>query len=173
MRTPDHLPIGVCWRRKELDPRMILIHFISAKRDHPDDPYNYAHVRKILVDSRVSAHEGILRNGDVKEWVPVEYQSWGAGTSKFGNLEKLNKYAIQIEVFGSYDSDFTKEQYISLADSVNYHMHRCNIPTNMVKGHSDVSGPLVRKDYKVDPGPMFDWLRLGALIERLNTGMNL
>jgi len=172
MRTPDHLPEGTCWKKRILIPQGILIHFISASRDHPDDPYRYPYIIDIFEQYGYSCHELILRNGDTKELVPIQYQSWHAGVSEFKQYKNLNRNFIGIEVAGQYDDDFTDAQYASLAESVNYYMHQFKIPSDKVKGHSDVSGPKVRKDYKSDPGPNFNWIRLGRLIQKLNTGMD-
>lgn len=173
MITPDYLPEGQCWNRKSFDPKGIGIHFISAKRDFPNDPYNYSHIINILEKGRFSAHEGILRNGDVKLWVPIDARAWHAGISKFKGETNLNKTFIGIEVFGMYNDDFTEEQYHSLAARCVLHMQNYGISPSMIKGHEQISGPKVRSDYKVDPGPRFNWVYFGMLIERLNSGLNL
>jgi len=172
MRSTDYLPENQCWKKNIIIPKGILIHYISAKRDYPQDPYNYDAITDIFKSYGYSAHELIMRGGEIKELVPIQYQAWHAGVSEFKNMKNLNKYFIGIEVAGQYGEDFTDEQYASVAESVNYHMLRSGIKSNMVKGHEQVSGPKVRKDYKTDPGPSFDWIRLGRTIERMNIGMS-
>lgn len=163
----EHLP-ETCWKRIPLDPQLILLHYISAKNTRPEDPYNIQHIRDIFEDYRVSAHLLIDRNGDVIELVPLQFQAWHAGRSRLGPLKKLNKYAFGIELVGRWGEDFTKHQYDSLGVQVHALMGIHGISSNKVKGHEQVSGPSVRTDYKTDPGPSLDWIRLGQIIERLS-----
>lgn len=163
-----HLPL-TCWSQREIDVRGVLIHFISAINLFPQDPFNLQHIRQILVDAPASCHYLIRRTGLILEFVPENMRAWHAGKSEFRGLKGLNDYAIGIELEGTVDMPFEEVQYPALAWLLNDIMQRRpQITTDWIKGHEDVSDHTVRPDAKVDPGPYFDWLRLGALLGSLN-----
>lgn len=155
-----------CWSRRPIQHLGALVHFISASRDHPDDPFSIQHIRDILSSAPASAHDFIDRDGVVWELVPQEYRAWHAGASAFRGLAGLNDYFLGIELAGTVNSDFTPRQYDALAWRLRYYMSVYRFPTSHIKGHEDVSDHTVRPDPKVDPGPYFDWVRLGMLIAR-------
>lgn len=165
--TIDHLPEWQCWKKRVLDPTVIIIHFISAVNTHPDNPYEVKYIREILEDYGFSAHLLIDREGNETEMVPLAFQAWHAGKSQFRTMTNLNKHAIGIEVVGRFDDDFEEEQYQTLAERLVSLMERYNIDTNHIKGHEQISGPKVRDDYKVDPGIYFNWIKLGKYMERI------
>ena len=50
------------------------------------------------INSKVSCHYFIKKNGTVINLVPDLYISWHAGVSFWKNLKKINKYSIGIEI---------------------------------------------------------------------------
>lgn len=167
------------WER-EFAPEIIMIHFTSAVVNHPDDPYNMAHVRQTFVDYGVSIHYIIDRDGTVYSYIPEDRAAWHAGKGEYGGDEKytnaMNKYAIGIELVGigsqkdmaqyltaeeyaALDKSligFTDEQYASLRELVEDIGERNGIPLDRehIIGHSDYSKT------KTDPGELFDFGRI-------------
>lgn len=153
-----------CYDTDILIPDGILIHYISAKYSFPEKPFDPDACWAIFVNLKVSAHYMVLRDGEIWRLVPEANQAWHAGKSQFRREQGLNKTWFGIEFIGDGDTDFTDDQYRDGAFLVSDLMKRYRIPTERIKGHEDVSGPDVRPDHKRDPGPCFDWLRFGALI---------
>jgi len=160
---PDILPLK-CWSQETLDPTSITIHAISARNTNREDPYNYASIRKILVDYGFSAHFGGMRNGKIIRWVPEDKIAFHAGRSRFRDESGLNDSSIGIEIFGMDDTPFEDIQYHSAAQLVAELMQRYNMKSDVCRMHSEVSSHLVRKDPKWDPGLYFDWVYFGYLV---------
>ena len=53
------------------------------------------------INSKVSAHYFIKKNGYVLNLVPPLYEAWHAGKSSWKNLKSLNRYSIGIEIQNS------------------------------------------------------------------------
>ena len=72
------------------------------------------------------------------------------------NRENFNDFSIGIELEGTSDSEFTREQYSSLNEVI---MALKSLYTNIVNenilGHSDIS-----PGRKKDPGNLFDWSKV-------------
>lgn len=164
MIVDKFLPPTHYWNRP-LSPTGILIHFISAKYTKPESPYDPEAVYRIFLDYNVSAHYLVLRDRWIWKMVPEDKQAWHAGKSRFQGVNNLNHSWLGIEFVGDGEHDFTDFQYHEGSFLVRDLIHRHRIQTNRVKGHEQVSGPDVREDYKRDPGPLFDWLRFGAMVK--------
>lgn len=165
MVRSDPLPGGHN-KSQVLKQEFIVIHALSASGIAPDDPYNYALIRKIMIDYGVAAHDLIRRSGEIVEWVDPHLVAWHAGRSQFRGRARnntINYYALGIELEGQQDVDFTDEQYRSLAWRCAQYAQAFGIPTKNIVGHSDVSNYEVRKDPKWDPGRGFDWILFGHL----------
>ena len=167
------------WER-EFPPEYVMLHFTSAVMLSRNDPYNIDAVRGIFVDSEVSIHYIIDREGVVRCYIPENRAAWHAGKGEFGGVEKLtdamNKYSIGIEIIAmgserdmsvymtstEYRSlapellGFTEAQYAALIPLVQDICQRNGIPYDRdhVIGHSEY------KKEKTDPGELFDWGRL-------------
>lgn len=167
------------WER-QYDPEYVMIHFSSAVKDHPEDPYNLDAIRSIFEQEEVSTHYIIDRDGTVYCYIPETRAAWHAGKGTYANDEKytnkMNYYAIGIELvaMGSkndmaqylssaeYDAlnpdliGFTDAQYTALGSLVGDICTRHHIPMDAehVIGHQDYS------EGKSDPGELFDWDRL-------------
>lgn len=103
---------------------------------------------------QVSAHFFIRRDGHVIQFVPCGQRAWHAGMSSWRGRERCNDFSIGIELEGSDDTPFTDAQYASLQPLVRALKRR--FPIQDVTGHSDIA-----PGRKTDPGPYFDWTRLG------------
>lgn len=154
-----------CWSQRRISHDGIIIHFISAINVAPNRPFDISEIRKILINSPASCHDYIDRAGKIWHFVPPEYRAWHAGRSKFKEWTGLNDNFLGIELAGTVDVPFTDAQYNSLAWLIRDYIKKYGILTEDIKGHEDVSDHTVRDDPKVDPGPYFDWIRLGQLLQ--------
>lgn len=103
---------------------------------------------------KVSAHFLIRRDGELVQFVSCSERAWHAGVSMWDGRERCNDYSIGIELEGCDELPFEEAQYRRLSELV-AELKR-SYPISAVVGHSDVAP--VRK---TDPGPCFDWSRLG------------
>ncbi|HRQ46396.1 MAG TPA: 1,6-anhydro-N-acetylmuramyl-L-alanine amidase AmpD [Rhodocyclaceae bacterium] len=107
---------------------------------------------------RVSAHFFIRRDGSVVQYVSTEERAWHAGVSCWRGREQCNDHSIGIELEGSDTQPFEPPQYEALAQLVQ--AIRGRYPIEDVAGHCDIA-----PGRKTDPGPLFDWARLQAMLE--------
>lgn len=108
------------------------------------------------INSRVSAHYTIGREGLIIQSVDEKNRAWHAGTSAWLGRTNLNDNSIGIEILNDGDGKdpFTPLQYNAVINLVAYLMKKYNIPLEKVVGHRDIGYPLGRK---VDPADNFDW----------------
>jgi AmpD protein len=152
-------------RPRDGDIRLIVVHGISLppgefggdgverlftnRLDPAAHPY-YAQ----LADLRVSAHFLIRRDGALLQFVPCAQRAWHAGVSCWNGRERCNDFSIGIELEGTDDLPYEEAQYATLAALVDALCAR--YPIEDIVGHSDIA-----PGRKTDPGPAFDWQRLG------------
>lgn len=101
---------------------------------------------------KVSAHCLIRRDGSVIQYVSFNDMAWHAGVSCYQDREKCNNFSIGIELEGTDELPYTKEQYeqlVSISQTLLFYYP--NISNNIV-GHCDIA-----PERKTDPGPSFDW----------------
>lgn len=155
--------------RRGADVDTVVIHHISAIVDHPEDPYNLAYVLQLFCTYGVSSHYLIDRQGIVYALVPEEQKAWHCGASMMPPPDLrsgVNDFSIGIELMGTMDSAYTKQQYDSLAVLCRDIEVRRNIKNYV--GHETVAGEWavsrgIRDIAKTDPGPLFDWQRFRQL----------
>ena len=151
-------------RPDESDIRLIIIHCISL----PPDQYGGDFVKDFFLnnldttkheyfneikDLKVSPHIFIKRNGEVLQFVPFNKRAWHAGKSIFRGVPDCNDYSIGIELEGSEDDFFSKEQYSSLIIATKAIIETYPlINKENIIGHSDIS-----PGRKTDPGKVFEW----------------
>lgn len=167
------------WER-EYPPEYVMLHFTSAVMEHRDDPYGEAYIREIFMESEISTHYLIQRDGTVYCYVPENRAAWHAGVGELEDDPKytntMNQYAIGIELaaigsaadmekympaaeYKKLDETligFTDAQYESLALLVSDICTRNDIPMDEthIIGHETYSPD------KTDPGELFDWNRV-------------
>ena len=130
--------------------RFLILHYTGMKKEKE------AIKRLIEIQSEVSAHYFIKKNGEIIRMVPDLHKAWHAGISQWGKYKNLNKYSIGIEIsnpgheFGYVN--FSKKQIKSLTKLAIKLIKKYNIKKNNILGHSDVS-----PDRKKDPGEKFPW----------------
>ncbi len=121
--------------------------FFQNKLDWSLHPYF-----QTIEGMQVSAHLLILRTGEVIQFVNFNERSWHAGRSSYLAQKECNDYSIGIELEGSDDLPFEKEQYQSLVNVVQTLQQAYPKIQNHIAGHSDIA-----PKRKTDPGPFFDW----------------
>jgi AmpD protein len=108
---------------------------------------------------RVSAHFLIRRRGGIAQFVSCLRRAWHAGESSWRGRPRCNDFSIGIELEGADDRRFTPSQYRSLERLVRG--LAAAYPIRAVAGHCDIA-----PGRKTDPGPLFDWPRLEAVLRR-------
>jgi AmpD protein len=104
---------------------------------------------------RVSAHLLIRRDGEVTQFVPLDWRAWHAGQSSFRGREGCNDFSIGVELEGTDDRPFAEPQYAALdALTRRIRTHFPAITPERIVGHCDIA-----PGRKTDPGPCFDWSR--------------
>jgi AmpD protein len=119
------------------------------------DPHAHPYFASI-VESRVSAHFLIRRDGELVQFVGCNDRAWHAGVSSWKGRERCNDFSIGIELEGTDDLPYGAAQYTMLARLVR--VLRRAYPIEDLVGHSDIA-----PGRKTDPGPAFDWARLARL----------
>lgn len=116
--------------------------------DAEEHPY-FAEIKHL----RVSAHFFIRRDGELIQFVPCSARAWHAGVSEWQGRQRCNDFSIGIELEGTDDQKFAKQQYSSLLDLITALRER--YPIAAIAGHSDIA-----PGRKTDPGPFFEWKEL-------------
>ncbi|MEE4299670.1 MAG: 1,6-anhydro-N-acetylmuramyl-L-alanine amidase AmpD [Pseudomonadales bacterium] len=109
---------------------------------------------------RVSSHLLVHRTGACVQFVPFHLRAWHAGVSSWRGREGCNDFSVGIELEGTDEAAYTDAQY-SVVGAVIRSLRSTYgaIAEDAVVGHADVA-----PGRKTDPGPAFDWARLGAAI---------
>ena len=130
--------------------KFIVLHYTGMRSE------NKAINRLTDVNSKVSCHYFIKKNGEIIRMVPEKYIAWHAGKSKWKKLNSLNKYSIGIEIQNQGHnfkySKFKDKQIISTIKLCKYLQQKYKIKKNSILGHSDIS-----YERKKDPGEKFPW----------------
>ena len=108
------------------------------------------------IQSQVSSHYFINKNGNITLLVPELYIAWHAGKSKWKDKSLLNKNSIGIEITNPGHrfeyKNFTNKQINSIVILIKYLLNKYKISKKNVLGHSDIA-----PDRKKDPGEKFPW----------------
>ena len=108
-----------------------------------------------IASLRVSAHFLIRRDGSVRQYVSCNDRAWHAGVSCWDGREKCNDFSIGVELEGADDVPFSEPQYGSLTklrDALCARYGRLALT-----GHEHIA-----PERKTDPGPYFEWERVGG-----------
>ena len=111
-----------------------------------------------LLEVKVSAHFFVGRSGEITQFVSINNRAWHAGLSTWKEQDNCNDFSVGIEIEGSDSVPFTEEQYSSLNELLTLLLDAlpsCGL--HGVVGHSDIA-----PDRKTDPGPLFDWAKIGV-----------
>ena len=115
------------------------------------DPYFEA-----IAGMQVSSHFLIRRDGELIQFVPCLQRAWHAGASQWRSRARCNDFSIGIELEGCDEVAFEDVQYRVLGQLMD--VLRQAYPIVDCAGHCDIAVPLGRK---TDPGPLFEWARIG------------
>ena len=137
-------------KRSKKGIKFIIIHYTGMKSEKA------AIDRLTNVQSQVSSHYFISKNGNITLLVPELYIAWHAGKSKWKGKSLLNRNSIGIEMtnpghkFGYVN--FTNKQINSTVILIKNLMNKYKIHKKNILGHSDIA-----PDRKKDPGEKFPW----------------
>jgi len=130
--------------------KFIIFHYTGMKKE------SEAISRLTNIQSEVSCHYLIKKNGEIITVVPESYVAWHAGKSSWGNYKSLNKNSIGIEITNPGHEfrykKFNKKQISSLLKLSRYLIKKYKISYKDILGHSDIS-----PERKKDPGEKFPW----------------
>ena len=107
------------------------------------------------IDSRVSSHYVIDKNGEVYKCVAEEFKAWHAGESVLWLEKNVNEFSIGIELVNLNNDidEYPPEQLSSLIGLCKEICSRHNqIWLNRIIGHEHIS-----PSRKTDPGGQFPW----------------
>ena len=130
--------------------KFIIFHYTGMRSE------SWAINRLTDIQSEVSCHYLIKKNGEIITIVPDLYIAWHAGKSFWGKYKSLNQNSIGIEITNpGHESNykkFTKKQISSLLKLSKFLIKKYKINSRNILGHSDVA-----PDRKKDPGEKFPW----------------
>ena len=109
---------------------------------------------------RVASHLLIRREGEIVQYVPFHLRAFHAGVSQWRGRERCNDFSIGIEVEGTDFEVFTEAQYQQLAQLLPALASAySSLSLQRITGHEHIA-----PGRKTDPGPFFDWQRLGKTL---------
>ena len=137
-------------KRKFKQIKFIVFHYTGMKKE------SEAISRLTNIQSQVSCHYLIKKNGEIITMVPETYIAWHAGKSSWRNCKSLNKNSIGIEITNPGHEfkykKFTEKQINTLLKLSRYLIKKYNINLKNILGHSDIA-----PERKKDPGENFPW----------------
>ena len=137
-------------KRYKKNIKFIILHYTGMKDE------NQAIKKLTEIQSEVSSHFFVKKNGKIMELVPVPYIAWHAGKSSWGKKKSLNKSSIGIEISNpGHDFNypkFKKKQISSIILLLRFLIKKYRIKKKNILGHSDIA-----PDRKKDPGEKFPW----------------
>lgn len=152
-------------------PDLIVVHGISLPPDEfggpwierlftnrlaPEEHPYFAAIKEL----KVSSHLVIRRDGEPVQYVPFHERAWHAGKSNYQGRERCNDFSIGIELEGTDEIAYEPAQYRVLSAVVRALCEAYpSLSLSRIAGHSDIA-----PGRKTDPGPVFDWQRLYALL---------
>ena len=137
-------------KRAKNQIKLVIFHYTGMKNEKS------AIHRLTNIQSAVSSHYFIKKNGEIISMVPDLYVAWHAGISSWKKKNSLNGNSIGIELsnpghrFGYLE--FTKNQIKSLIKLSKFLIRKYKIEKKNFLGHSDIA-----PDRKLDPGEKFPW----------------
>jgi len=137
-------------KRKSKQIKFLIFHYTGMRKE--SDAIN----RLTNIQSEVSSHYLIQRNGAINVMVPDLYVAWHAGKSSWKSFKSLNKNSIGIEISNPGHEhnyiNFKKKQIQSILYLSKSLIKKYKIKSSNILGHSDIA-PFRKKD----PGEKFPW----------------
>ena len=138
------------YKRKSKQIKFLIFHYTGMRKESD------AISRLTNIQSEVSSHYLIQRNGTINVMVPDLYVAWHAGLSSWKGFKSLNKNSIGIEISNPGHEhtyvNFSKKQIKSILYLSKTLIKKYNIQSSNILGHSDIA-PFRKKD----PGEKFPW----------------
>ncbi len=137
-------------KRNFKEIKYLIFHYTGMKKE------SEALKKLTKIQSEVSSHYFIKKNGDIVVLVPDLYIAWHAGKSSWKNYASLNKNSIGIEIsnpghqFGY--KNYSKKQINSVVKLGKFLQKKYKIKSKNILGHSDIA-----PNRKKDPGEKFPW----------------
>ena len=154
--TKNYSPNFSLPKRAKQKIKFIIIHYTGMKKE------SLAIEKLCDLNSKVSAHYFIKKNGNILNLIPDLYEAWHAGKSSWGKYKSLNKSSIGIEIQNSgHENDYesyTLNQINSLKKLLKKLIVSYKIKRKNILGHSDIA-PYRKKD----PGEKFPWKSLSKI----------
>ena len=130
-------------KRKSKQIKFLIFHYTGMRKE--SDALN----RLTNIQSEVSSHYLIKKNGVLIVMVPDLYVAWHAGKSSWKSFKSLNKNSIGIEISNPGHNhnyiNFSKKQIRSILYLSKSLMKKYKIPSKNILGHSDIA-PSRKKD---------------------------
>ena len=146
----NHSPNFDPKKRTKKQIKFIIFHYTGMKSE------SSAIKRLTNIQSQVSCHYLIKRNGEIISLVPDLYTAWHAGKSKWKNYNSLNKNSIGIEITNPEHNfgykKYSQSQLLSVIKLCRYLAKKYNLYSKNFLGHSDIA-----PERKKDPGEKFPW----------------
>ena len=144
------------YKRKSKQIKFLIFHYTGMRKE--SDAIN----RLTNIQSEVSSHYLIQRNGAINVMVPDLYVAWHAGKSSWKSFKSLNKNSIGIEISNPGHEhnyiNFKKKQIQSILYLSKSLIKKYKIKSSNILGHSDIA-PFRKKD----PGEKFPWKYLAKI----------
>ena len=107
------------------------------------------------IESGVSSHYVIDRDGTIYRCVPEALRAWHAGMSQLWGRDDVNDFSVGVELVDENDAEpYPLAQLVAAVDLVADCCARHRIPLNRIVGHQHIATPYGRKS---DPGRDFGW----------------
>ena len=140
-------------KRNSKEIKFLIFHYTGMSKE-------YNALKKLTkIQSEVSSHYFIKKNGDIILLVPDLYVAWHAGKSSWRNYSSLNKNSIGIEISNPGHQfnyrKFSQKQLNSILKLSRCLIKKYNIKPENILGHSDIA-----PNRKKDPGEKFPWENL-------------
>ena len=143
-------------KRKSKQIKFLIFHYTGMRKESD------AIKRLTEIQSEVSSHYLIKKNGVIMAMVPDLYIAWHAGKSSWKIFKSLNKNSIGVEISNPGHEhkyvNFSKKQIQSVLYLSKSLIKKYKIKSTNVLGHSDIA-PFRKKD----PGEKFPWKYLAKL----------
>ena len=137
-------------KRKPNQIKFIIFHYTGMKKE------SSAISRLTEIQSEVSSHYLIKKNGEIVTLVPELYIAWHAGKSSWQNYKLLNKNSIGIEISNSGHQfgykRFSIKQITSLLRLSKLLIRKYKINPKNILGHSDIAPDRKKDQERSFPG---------------------
>ena len=173
----------------------VVVHYFSGRNVDLDNQFDLLVCRNLFLDLNrpkaerqfymrerkwpdgkmyASAHALIGRDGEIWKLVEFDKQAYHAGASILNGRANCNRWTLGIELVGTIDSGFAREQYTSLVNLLVDLEAKHGFPRENVAGHDTVRHAAIEagsnKRPKYDPsgrkdgqGDNFDWFYVGKM----------